>query len=241
MPIVESATKAAFEGEGIRQMGVKVRERPPGTGIYWVFVDHEGRRKAKKIGKNKKLALEVAKKLEAQIVLGHFDLQEEDSEVPTLRQYVFGWTDQDGEKNLGWLDKCAKLSLKTSTWSVYENLLKVHILPAMGNHRLDEITSRKVGDFIVEKFGQGLRSQTVKNLKNCLGSVLRYAHSPDQYIPSNPARGIPVPKPEAEEPSREPDPLSWEDRKIVEDCFREHSPKYFPLVLAGFRTGLRIG
>jgi integrase len=81
----------------------------------------------------------------------------------------------------------------------------------------------------------------VKNMKNCLGSALRYALSPDQYIESNPTRGILVPKPEDEEPSREPDPLSWEDRRVVEDCFRKHSPSYYQLVITGFRTGLRIG
>lgn len=151
-------------------MGVKVREKVKGSGIWWIFIEHQGHRKSKMIGENKKLALEVAKQLEAKIVLGHFDLLEEgDTEVPTLFQYVFGWTDKDGEKNLGWLDKYAKLSLKRSTRSVYKNLLKVHILPEMGKRRLDEITPKMVGDFIVKKFGQGLRSQTVKNLKNCLG------------------------------------------------------------------------
>jgi len=38
-------------------MGVKVRERPKGSGMFWVFIDHQGKRKAKKIGKNKKLAI----------------------------------------------------------------------------------------------------------------------------------------------------------------------------------------
>lgn len=223
-------------------MGVKVRERPKGSGIYWIFTDHEGKRRAKKIGTDKKLAQVVAKQLEAKIVLGQFSLLEDaKSDIPTLRQYVFGWTDGDGSKNIGWLDKFAKLALKSSTWTVYENLLKVHILPEMGSLRLDEITPRLVGDFIVKKFGQGLRSQTVKNMKNCLGSILRYALSPDQYIESNRTRGILVPKPEDEEPSREPDPLSWEDRRVVEDCFRKHSPNYYPLVITGFRTGLRIG
>ena len=31
-------------------MGVKVRERPKGSGVYWVFIDHQGKRKAKKVG-----------------------------------------------------------------------------------------------------------------------------------------------------------------------------------------------
>jgi integrase len=51
-------------------MGVKVRERPKGSGIYWVFIDHQGKRKSKKIGKDKRLAKEAAKKNRGQAHLG---------------------------------------------------------------------------------------------------------------------------------------------------------------------------
>jgi integrase len=34
-------------------MGVKVRERPHGSGIRWVYIDHQGKRKAKKVGHRK--------------------------------------------------------------------------------------------------------------------------------------------------------------------------------------------
>lgn len=223
-------------------MGVKVREKPSGSGIWWVFIDHKGKRKAKKIGRDKKLAQEVAKKIEARLVLGELDMLEEQEEIgmPTLKQYVDGWQDGEGA-HLGWFDRYAKLGLKRSTWKVYETLVNVHILPAMGHHRLNEITSRMVSDFIVKKFSENLRSQTVKNLKNCLSSILQNAHSPDGYIDKNPARGVKVPKPESEEPKREPDPFSWEDRATVEAIFQEHYPRYYPLVLTGFRTGLRIG
>ena len=40
-------------------MGVKVRERPKDSGIWYVFVDHRGLRKAKKCG-SEKLANKVA-------------------------------------------------------------------------------------------------------------------------------------------------------------------------------------
>ena len=51
-------------------MGIKVREKPKGSGVYYVFVEHQGKRKAKKIGKDKKLAVQVAKKIEAKLTLG---------------------------------------------------------------------------------------------------------------------------------------------------------------------------
>ncbi len=59
-------------------MGVKVRERPKGSGIWSVFIDHQGKRKANKVGRDRKIAEEVAKKIEARLVLGDFGLMDKD-------------------------------------------------------------------------------------------------------------------------------------------------------------------
>ncbi|RLB81390.1 MAG: hypothetical protein DRH17_09320 [Deltaproteobacteria bacterium] len=221
-------------------MAVTVREKIRGSGIWWVFISHNGIRKSKKIGPDKRLAQEVAKKIEARLVLGDFGLKP-DEKVPTFKEYVNGWKGSDGKQNAGWLDRYARLALKASTCRSYENLLKADILPVFGNKRIDEISSRMIGEFVVDKFRAGLRSATVKNLKHCLSSVLQYAHRPDGFISSNPARTVQVPRPEDERPAREPDPFSWEDRQILEDTFKKHYPAYYPFVLTGFRTGLRIG
>jgi integrase len=98
-----------------------------------------------------------------------------------------------------------------------------------------------VNDLVVSKFKADLRSQTVKNVKHCLSSVLQHAHSPDGYIERNPVRGVKVPKPENESASREPDPFSWEDRTTLEKTFEQFFPREYPMILTGFRTGLRIG
>jgi len=54
-------------------MAVKIRERPKGSGEWWLFIDHQGKRKAKKIGKDKKLARDMAKKIEAKLALGEMN------------------------------------------------------------------------------------------------------------------------------------------------------------------------
>jgi integrase len=222
-------------------VSVKVRERPAGSGIWWLFIDYQGKRKAKKIGQDKRLALEVAKKIEAKLTLEEFGLDNNALEtIPTLRQYVYGWRDKDGP-HLGWFDKVAKLSLKNSTQRGYKLILDRYLLPELGGMRLDVITPRMVGDFIGGKVGGGTRSATARNIKNCLSAVMRQAVNPDGYITVNPARGIPVPRPEKEKPVREPDPFTWEERAVFEDTFKVHYPRFYPLVLCGFRTGLRIG
>ena len=51
-------------------MGVKVRER---NGAWWIFIDHYGQRKAKRIGtgaSGKKAANQVAQQIQARLALG---------------------------------------------------------------------------------------------------------------------------------------------------------------------------
>ena len=65
-------------------MGVTVRERPKGSGIYWVNINHKGNRKSKKIG-NKKLAEEAAKKINAKLALNDLNIFTTKPQAPCLR------------------------------------------------------------------------------------------------------------------------------------------------------------
>ncbi len=227
-------------------MGVKVKEKPAGSGIWWVFMNHHGKRRAKKIGKGqkgRKLALDVAAKIQAKLALREFGLPGDDTRVPcpTLKQYVRGWTDTNGEAHLGWFDKVARLTLKKSTQHGYDRLLKASLLPEFGAMGLDEITPRMISEFIARGIRTGWRTGTARNVKNCLSAILRHACTPDEWIKVNPARGIPVPRPKDELPARDPDPLTWKEQEILEKTFHKEQPRYYPLVLCALRTGLRMG
>ena len=52
-------------------MGVKVRQK---DGKWYVFINHQGRRKAKCVGDSKRAAEEVKRKLEAKLTLGDVGL-----------------------------------------------------------------------------------------------------------------------------------------------------------------------
>jgi len=221
-------------------LGIKIRKILK-SGNYYVFVNHKKRRWSKKIGKSRKFACEVAKKLEAKLVLGDLDLNQEKNKGPTLLQYVNGWN--DGHKlQTGWFEKVAKLALKNSTLQNYRSALKRHLLPAFGDFVISEIDSRQISDFLRKKIGAGMRSESVRNLKNCLSAVLQHAAKPDGIISFNPVRNIPVPKPENERiQKKEANPCSWSERETIESAFLKEFPRYYPLVFCGFRTGLRIG
>ena len=49
-------------------MGVKVREKVKGSRVYWVFINHNGRRTSRKVG-SAKAAQEVARKIEAKLAV----------------------------------------------------------------------------------------------------------------------------------------------------------------------------
>jgi integrase len=222
-------------------MSVKVKEKVKGSGEWWIFIDHQGKRKAKKIG-NKRTAMEAAKKIEAKLTLGDFSLDDGKAQrLPTLKEYVDGWRDGNGESQIGWYEKVAVLSLKHSTYRSYRLIIDLHLIPAFGSKPINEITSRMISDLISKKVKCGIRSTTARNIKNCLSAILRHAVNPDGLIPVNPARDVPIPKPEDERQSKEQDPFTWDERLLIEETFRKDFSTYYPLVICGFRTGLRIG
>ena len=51
-------------------MSVKVREKNKGSGVWWLFVNHNGKRKSKQVGKDKVAAMRLAKILEGRLAAG---------------------------------------------------------------------------------------------------------------------------------------------------------------------------
>ncbi len=50
-------------------MGVKVREKPRGSGVCWIFISHKGYRKSRRVG-DRKVAEMAAKQRAAAKMLG---------------------------------------------------------------------------------------------------------------------------------------------------------------------------
>lgn len=211
-------------------MGVTVREKQAGSGEFWVFVYNNGQQTSRKIG-DKKLAVHIAEKLEKQLAENKVGLIPGKATCPTFKEYA-----------LSWLETQAKLSFKGSTYNSYGLILKRYLIPEFGAMQLTEITPRDVSQFIYGMFQSDHRSNTARNAKNCLSGILQHAASEDGYIKSNPARGVKVPTPEGEIPARVPDPFTFDERDHFETVVQKNSPiLMYPMVVVGFRTGLRIG
>ena len=115
-------------------MGVKVREKPKGSGIFWVFINHQGKRKSKKVG-DVKTANEVAEKIKAKLVLGELRVEKINQPSPTFKE-------------------CAELWLalphdwKESTKETHVFNLRLHVYPVLGKHPVDEIRRKDLKTFL---------------------------------------------------------------------------------------------
>ncbi len=210
-------------------MGVKVREKPINSGIWWIFIDHRGRRKAKKIGKGKKVAENIAKKIEAKLVLGDMRLVEKKQvTTPTFQEYAQTW-----------ITLTVAVTCKKSTESDYKGILKNHVLPVFGKTPVNKINKFMVKNFLMKKIKDGYASSTVTHMKNAVSGVLNLAID-DEIIQTNPAHNIGKLF-KKQDPKPKVDPFSMDELAILLNLCQIHFSRQYPFILTLSRTGIRFG
>ena len=133
-------------------MGVGVREKQKGSGEWWVFINHQGKRKAKKVGNDQAAARKVAEKIKAKLVLGDLKIEKPQNGCPLFEKYALMWLSLDHE----W---------KPSTARSYRDNLINDIFPEFGKHRLDEIRRKDLKLFFDYLLSSGLARSTVALIK----------------------------------------------------------------------------
>ncbi len=211
-------------------MGVKVRERPKDSGVDWDFIDHQGKRKSKKIGKNRVLANEIAKKIEARLVLGDFKLEEDDSiKLPTFEEYAKCW-----------LEDYIKPLRRSSTHERYGDILGRHVFPTFGNKLINEIKRSEIRNMILRKSKEGLSRSTICLIRDVMSGALGYAVE-DELIPGNPVSGILKRLKLERDKQITVEPMNEQEVELfLETCF-QHFRSYSEFFLCAFRTGMRLG
>jgi integrase len=157
-------------------MAVKVRER---KGAWWVFVDHKGRRKAKRVGVGKggkRAAESAAEKIQAKLALGDLSSLEGDPpKAVAFREYVETWS------------RSVAAYLKPSTQDNYSTAMRLHWLPDLGARLLTAITRDDLTRIIATKRErEHLRLSSVHTaiipLRACFNAAVR-----DGLLTRNPA------------------------------------------------------
>lgn len=208
-------------------MGVKVRDLPTGSGIYYVFMYYKGRRKSKKIGKNKRLAIKIAQKIEARLILGEVGVMES-KDIPLFGNYVKDY-----------FNSYSKIKHKPSTKASYKSVLDVHILPKFKNKRLNEISRASVKAFLISKQSAGLSSNTVRIIRSYLSGIMTAALD-DEFIKINPARDLgrflrPAKR------QKQISPFSSREQSKFESKIENEYPRHHAFFALMFRSGLRVG
>ena len=208
-------------------MGVLVREKPRGSGEYWVFANHQGKRKAKKIG-DRKSAVAIAKKIRDQFVRGDLGMLDESRKAPQFDEYAEQW-----------LNGYVKTSCKYSTWQRYEGCVRNHLLPAFGSLAIDQIERKDIRQIICTKLAEGLSASSVKNIKATLSGILNSAFE-DELITGNPALrlGKLIKKSDVK---KNITPLTKEEALQLLEVARIHYPRQYPVFLLAVSTGMRLG
>ncbi|MHB8833431.1 MAG: tyrosine-type recombinase/integrase [Desulfobacteria bacterium] len=209
-------------------MGVRVREKVSGSGVWWIFIAYRGKRASKKIG-TRKAAKEAATKIEREIALERFNLETPEEMKPLLfRQYAERWMKQH-----------VKMNCKEETERNYRYALDVTLLPALGDKDIREITRDDVKTLCFEMKQQGLSPGVVKLRGTILGGIFNAAIE-DGLLVGNPAirlgKIVKVPSRKGRVDFLNPD----ESRKLL-DTVLEHFPRWFPFFLTALRTGMRVG
>jgi len=159
-------------------MGVVVREKERGSGIYWVFVrDVKLKlRRSKRIG-DKRAADLIASQVRLRLAEGGVPFIER---APATTFKAFSTT---------WLAEQIAPHRKARTHAYYQQLLDTHLLPDFGALGLGEIRTAHVRAFIAKKLQGDAARNTVKNMAAALRAIL-YAAQSDDLIPSNPAARV---------------------------------------------------
>jgi len=208
-------------------MGVKVREKVKGSGVWWVFISHGGRRTSRKVG-SEKAASEVAKKIEAKLTLGEAFLQKKKPPVPTLEEYFQRFK------------RTYMKTLRESSQETYHSSFKNHILPKLGRLRLDEIDRALMEEFTTALVEKNLAKDSITMILSPLG-VLYVDAIDKKIVRDNPTLRLRKFYRQAPKRHEEIEPLSGEESLLFLHTAQQHTPTYYPLFLLALHAGLRSG
>ena len=203
-------------------MGVKVRFH---RGTWWIFIDHRGRRRSKRVG-DRATALHVARRVRERLQLGDLSLLGTDTE--TFEKFAMRWL-TDGEAGR-----------KASTHRFYGFNLKLHIVPTLGSHPAGSVTRADCRQVLVACRKKGLRVASLQGVQRTLSAVLSQVVE-DGILPANPAFRMGRHVREGDEPRREIHPLTREDAHMFLTTIEQHWPEHYGFFLCALRTGMRLG
>jgi len=217
-------------------MGVKVRER---DGAWWLFINHKGQRKARRVGKGKQAAELAATKIAARLAEGGPLVLEQEKPPHVVATFA-----QVAEE---WLHKYPALhAIRPATLDNYRSFTTQHLIPFFGHVAITAITPTTIEDFIEAKRGPGgsirrpgkpLSDASLRTGLLALRLILQRAVR-TKRIPANPMhevewRGMPR--------IESVDTFSGAELRAILGAARERDPDFATLLQVWMQSGMRAG
>ena len=141
-----------------------------------------------------------------------------------------------------WMDIWAKtylVNVKPRTVKIYEDHIRLHIKPALGAIRLEELTTHTIQGFynrlaVEDKNRRALSPKTIRSIHGVLHSALRKAVQ-NNYIRFNPSEACTIPRGE----KRELKPL--DEAQIADFLIAIQGHRFEDIFLVALFTGMREG
>jgi integrase len=234
-------------------MGISVRQK---DGNWYVFIRYRGERAAHKCV-DQQHAEDTQRAVSTAITAGQFDIAafrrpepaaEKESSSPTLKQFV------DDTMYPLW-----EASLSAGSVTRYETSFRLHILSALGDFRLEELTRDRIKKFVVSLLRKSAEKRTrdeerqkeeaerrlSKDSIRLIVAALRVALTEaveKNIISSNPATRLGKLYKEAGQDHEEVDPFSADEVPILLEATKAHfGTDNYVVMLAAFHTGMRAG
>ncbi|MFB3901923.1 MAG: tyrosine-type recombinase/integrase [Acidobacteriota bacterium] len=221
-------------------MGVKVKEKVRGSGVWWIFIHHKGERLSKCVG-TEKAANKAADQIQARLALNLPPIEEEEEPKPKVES-----VDEYYKRfKRVYLD----VAVRETTLEIYATAFDKHILPKLGEKGLDDVTRADIEDLVADLVKK-LAKPTIRMTLSCLRAMFGHALE-HEVISRNPV--VKTTKMYANAPTKhqEIEPLTKTEvplfLKVSKDldaqavARRKDSVTYYPLFLTAIHTGLREG
>ena len=202
-------------------MAVIVREKVKGSGEWWVFINHKGRRKSKKIG-SKKAANNVARGIEERLAKGDMGMLR--SDCPTVSEYGSDWLKSPLR---GWSD---------GTVGEYVSIFANHIKDHFGSKTLNEIKRRHIKKFMSEL--NDLSTVRKRSILAVISGIMESALD-DELIKFNPCKN--TQKFCGKLTRKKISPLTVDEVQVMLENAAELEFLFYAFYFVAVRTGLRAG
>jgi integrase len=147
---------------------------------------------------------------------------------------VTGPQQKVGQFLVHWLENVHKQSIRARTYERYEEIIRLHLVPAIGHHQLQKLSAQHLQSFYTNKIEEGLSTTTVISFHNVLHKALQTAVRWN-LIAQNICDLVSPPR----RKRFEIQPLSLEQaQQLLQAARGHHSEALFVLALA---TGMRRG